>query len=52
VRSGSALATKWERGTAFLFAPVLAAGAFAYFAADREWFIAEVCRLRSRRWQS
>ena len=32
-----ALATEWERGTAFLFAPVLlAAGAFAYFAADRE----------------
>ena len=32
-----AVATEWERGTAFLFAPVLlAAGAFAYFVANRE----------------
>jgi competence protein ComEC len=38
-----ALATEWERGTAFLFAPVLlAAGALSYFAVGREPYLATV----------
>ena len=37
----SAVATEWERGTAFLFAPVLmAAGALTYFAVGREPYLA------------
>jgi len=38
-----AIATEWERGTAFLFVPVLlAAGAFTYFALAREPSFAEI----------
>ena len=41
-----AVAIEWERGTAFLFAPVLmAAGALTYFAVDREPYVATVVAL-------
>ena len=36
-----AVATEWERGTLFLFTPVMmAAGALTYFAVDREPYLA------------
>ena len=45
-----ALATEWERGTAFLFAPVLlAAGALSYFAVPREPYFLTVRRIGDRR---
>ena len=47
-----ALATEWERGTAFLFAPVLlAAGALSYFAVGREPYFLTVAAVGERRWQ-